>query len=80
MKLILGKYEFTFKPNITYKVYESEWLDSITFFIKTERYEVINNFSMGYRLLINNRGGDKDIPFHSGTFDFLPKDIEVNEL
>lgn len=41
-----------------------------------EKYEVLD-CRLGPRLLINNKDGVKDIPFHMGTAGLLPNFIKV---
>lgn len=64
-----------------YGIEEFEELDycGISFTKGEERYQLIHNFHMGNRLLINNLEENKDIPFKEETFHLLPEDIKVVE-
>jgi hypothetical protein len=87
---ILDKYIFLYDSSIKFETYKCESYYGIIFMIDGDgnsivnpthgRYDVVHNFVLGDRLLICNQNGWKDIPFHSGTFGFLPKGIEVIEL
>lgn len=49
----------------------------IIFIEKTGRYEIIYS-KMGTRLLLNSSNGEsRDLPFHSGTWHFLPDTVKV---
>jgi hypothetical protein len=48
---------------------------------KDARYDIVHHYHMDWeRLIINNKEGWKDLPFHKGTYRFLPNTIEVIEL
>ena len=87
---VIGNKLFIFNPEIRYETYQNEWYYGIIFFIEGEgddlickdgRYDVVHHYHMDWeRLLINNKDGWKDLPFHNGTFRFLPDQIKVLEL
>jgi hypothetical protein len=79
--LILNNYRFIFPNNTVYEKYSTESYCGIIFHINNYRYDIVNNYVMGFRLIINDLdGGWKDIPFKKATFGFLPDIIEVTEL
>jgi hypothetical protein len=86
----LGNKLFIFDSSIRIETYQNKWYYGIIFFFPNEgdgliskdgRYDVVHHYHMDWeRLLINNKDGVKDLPFHSGTFRFLPDEIKVLEL
>ncbi len=87
---VLGKHLFIFDSNMKYETYQNEWYYGIIFFIdgegdgliyKDARYDVVHHYHMDWeRLIINTKEGWKDLPFHEGTFRFLPDQVKVLEL
>lgn len=83
----LGNYSFSFDPLISYKTHECESYSCIIFYLDgvttpftyedCHTYEIVNNYHMGYRLIINNERGWADLPFKEATFGFLPEEIKV---
>ena len=81
---------FIFGPQIKYETYSNEWYYGIIFLIPNEgdglickegRYDIVHHYHMDWeRLIINNKEGWKDLPFHGGTYKFLPEGIQVLEL
>lgn len=81
--LLLGRYKFEidYDLSISYQRYACESYTGLIFITEDgDKYDVVNNYSMGFRLLINNKDGWKDIPFNSSTFWFLPPGIIVEEV
>lgn len=77
-KYILGKYTFYFTGEC--KTYSCESYSGIIFYDKDHgEYDVVNNRFMGFRLLISNSNGVKDMPFNPATFSFLPDSVSVEE-
>lgn len=78
-KYILDKYLFIF--DASYETYSCESYSGIIFYSNGNKYDVVNNYLMGFRLIINEANGSwRDIPFKPATFGFLPNNIEVREL
>lgn len=45
---------------------------------KDGKYDIVYHFNLDWiRLVINNKCGSFDLPFHEGTFRFLPPGVEV---
>jgi hypothetical protein len=87
---VLGNKLFIFPNHVRYETYSNEWYYGIIFifegegnpsFGKDARYDVVHHYHMDWeRLIINDKEGWKDIPFHEGTFRFLPDEIKVLKL
>ena len=87
---VLGKHLFLFDSDIRYETYQNEWYYGIIFLFdgegdgfyhKDAKYDVVHHYHMDWeRLIINDKDGWKDLPFHKGTFRFLPDRIKVLEL
>ncbi len=87
---VMGNKLFVFELNQRFETYQNEWYYGITFFVedggngilyKESRYDVVYHYHMDWeRLNINNKEGWKDLPFHKGTYRFLPDSIKVLEL
>ncbi len=87
---VLGKKLFIFDSDIKYETYSNKWYYGIIFlmpcegdslFCKDERYDVVHHYHMEWeRLIINTKDGWKDLPFHKGTYRFLPDQVKVLEL
>lgn len=86
----LGKKLFVFDPKIKFETYQNKWYYGIIFIIpgegdgilsKDARYDVVHHYHMDWeRLIINTKEGWKDLPFHAGTYRFLPDGVKVIEL
>lgn len=87
---VLGKKLFIFDNDLKYETYQNEWYYGIIFLIPNEgdglistdaRYDVVHHYHMDWeRLIINTKEGFKDLPFHAGTYRFLPRGVQVLEL
>lgn len=78
---VLGSYVLTFDVAIKVESFSCESYDGVVFTVGDKTYQVINNYHMGPRLIINpHAGGFEDMPFKPETFGFLPKGIVANEL
>lgn len=74
----LGDFIINLNDDVKYERYHDKHYDGIIFYDKDGgKYDVVNNYLMGYRLIINNHEGFKDIPFRESTFCFLPAGVEV---
>lgn len=87
----LGKNLFIFDSSIVkYELYKNEWYYGIIFILENQgngifgphaRYDVVHHYHMDWeRLVINDKEGWKDLPFHEGTFRFLPEGVKVLRL
>jgi len=77
----LGNYMFLYPTKFEYEKYSCKDYSGIIFETEDCRYDVCNNYLMGWRLIINPKaGGFKDIPFKPSTFGFLPDEIIVKEI
>lgn len=78
---ILGPYALTFDATIKVESFSCESYDGVAFTAGDKAYQVINNYHMGPRLIINpHAGGFEDVPFKPETFWLLPKDVVAKEL
>lgn len=78
MIFTLDKYKLSF-DNIKYETFKNSSYYGIIFNINNDRYELIHNYILGNRLLINTSRVNKDIPFKKETFGFLPDCIKCEE-
>jgi len=77
----LDRYVVLYPPDMKYETYKCKWYYGIIFYVDDGKWDLIHNIYMGNRLLINEHEyWLKDIPFHKGTFRFLPEGIEVLDL
>ena len=77
----LGNYLFLYPTKLEKERYSCKDYSGIIFETDDCRYDVCNNYLMGFRLIINPKaGGFKDIPFKPATFGLLPEDIIVKEI
>lgn len=77
----LDEYLFIYPTKLEYEKYSCKDYSGIIFETEDCRYDVCNNYLLGWRLIINPKtGGFKDIPFKPATFGFLPKEITVKEI
>lgn len=78
---VLGSYVLTFDAIIKVESFSCESYDGVAFTVDDKNYQVINNYHMGPRLVINPRaGGFEDVPFKPETFWLLPEGIVAKEL
>lgn len=77
----IDKFLIEFDDDLQFHTYVDKWYYGIIFITANGRYEIIHNYFLGNRLLINNdEFSCKDIPFKQETFSFLPNNIIVTEL
>lgn len=75
------QYLITYDSSIRAELFYCEWYYGITFYINDSKYELIHNYALGNRILINlHEGWFQDIPFKPATFDFLPPGIQAKEI
>lgn len=78
---VLDKYMITYPKRYKVETYSTKDYYGIIFFTEDCKYDVIHNYFMGNRIIINHEaGGFQDIPFKPATFGFLPEDIIVREM
>lgn len=79
-KHIVGPYVLTYDASLKTETFSEDCCCGITFYLKDGRYQVVNNYHMGLRLIVNyHNGGWQDIPFKPSSFWVLPS-VEVSEL
>lgn len=77
---ILGPYILQFDADMPIETFSEPWYHGIIFLAEDGRYQVINNYYWGPRLIINPKaGGCEDIPFKPETFGFLPEGVTACE-
>jgi hypothetical protein len=78
---VLGPYVLTFDAAIKVEYFSCESYNGVMFTVGDKKYQVVNNYYMGPRLIINPlAGGFEDIPFKPGTFWLLPEGATAEEL
>lgn len=83
----VGRYDLMFNSTVAHAPYvASEDIHGVEFTVDGVRYDVVGNRHLGERLIIRTvgvefgyPGSSKDIPFHRGTFGFLPECITAVE-
>lgn len=73
----IDNYLLSFKKSTKKETFKCSSYYGITFYIDNDRYEILHNYNLGNRLLINNQDGWKDVPFSKKTFFFLPDEILI---
>jgi len=77
----IDKYILTFDHNIKTEIFSETQYYGIIFHMDNGKYEVMHNFDLGNRLLINlKNGANKDVPFKEETFWLLPPVINAKEM
>lgn len=77
----LDFYLLSFDKDMKHETYDEPWYYGIIFYdSEGGKYDVIQNYLLGSRLIINNKDGWKDIPFKEATFSFLPPGVEAKVL
>jgi hypothetical protein len=77
MKITFEDYIFTVNDDIEYCTFDEKSYHGITFYVDGNQYELIRGV-MGDRLVISHKDGSwKDVPFHEGTWGFLPEEIQI---
>ncbi len=67
---------------IPHSTFECRDYRGVIFYKDDFKYEVIHS-ALGVRLLINHEtwlGFFRDLPFHEGTWRFLPEEVQVDML
>ncbi len=77
---ILDKYIIHYDNSIIPEFFSEKSYYGIIFYINDGRYELIHNFHLGNRILINEKSGWQDIPFKKETFGFLPPGVRAEEI
>jgi hypothetical protein len=72
----LGPYLITYDTTMKTETFSEASYHGIIFITSEARYQLINNYHLGTRLIINpHDGGCQDIPFKPATFVFLPEGV-----
>lgn len=78
---VLDKYLITYPIGLEVETYNEKWYYGIIFNTSEGRFDVMHNYALGNRLIINRKDGSwSDIPFKSATFDFLPEGVKTIEI
>lgn len=78
---VLGNYLLVYNASIEVEIFSCEDYDGIIFLMEDARYQLINNYHMGPRLVINPwNGGFQDMPFKPDTFWLLPPGVQASQL
>lgn len=78
---ILDRYLITYPIGFEVEIYNEKWYYGIIFKTAEGRYDVLHNYALGNRLIINKKDGSwNDIPFKPATFDFLPEGVKTIEI
>ena len=78
---VLGEYLITYDASIKVEMFSEKDYHGIYFFMEDGQYQLINNFHMGPRMIINLKNGyNHDIPFKPATFSFLPPGVTACEM
>jgi hypothetical protein len=77
----LGPYRIHYPSHLRVETFREESYDGIIFIMEDARYQLINNYAMGTRLIINpHDGGFKDMPFNVRSFAWLPEGVTATEI
>lgn len=79
MQVRVGGYELSFN-DIEHETFSCKDNNGVTFIKDGYRYQVVDCL-LGVRLIINSNteyGFLKDMPFHKGTWEFLPAEVRVS--
>jgi hypothetical protein len=78
---VLGEYVITYDASIKTEMFSCADYNEIMFHMENGRYQIVNNYHMGPRLIINPAaGGFRDVPFKPETFWLLPPGVRANQL
>ncbi len=81
MVLTIGAFRLTFPDDLTFETYECADYDGVIFTVDGVRYDIVNNKTLGHRLLISEGLGHlRDLPLHEKTVSFMPDVIQVEKL
>lgn len=77
---LLGPYRITYPCHMAVATYRCEWYDGIILRDGAVKYDLVNNYHMGTRLLISEPPSRcKDVPFYSDTFWLLPAGVTAEK-
>ncbi len=78
---VLDNYLITYPIDMEVETYSEKWYYGIIFRTAEGKFDVVHNYALGNRLIINkNDGSWSDIPFKPATFGFLPDDVKTIEI
>lgn len=82
IQIKFSKYVVSFNPNdIEYETYDESSYHGIIFKDSEARYDLIHHKFDWDRMIVNYKDGSyKDLPFHEGTFRFLPACIKIERV
>lgn len=77
---VIGDYILVYSPDVKIETFSCESYHGIMFFNQKGCYQVLNNYHMGPRMIINEHDGyHQDLPFKPATFGFLPPEVQAFE-
>ncbi len=79
IQLKFGDFVVSFSPDIKHETYENFSYRGVIFYDENGKYDVIYHHTINWnRMIVNYPAGSyKDLPFHEGTFRFLPECVKV---
>jgi len=80
MEIRIGNFLILFK-NIQYETYDDPSYYGVIFKDDKAKYDIIHHRFDWTRLIVNYINGSwQDLPFHEGTFRFLPECVKVERI
>lgn len=78
---VLDRYLITYPIGFKVEIYNEKWYYGIIFVTEEGRFDLLHNYALGNRLIINRKDGSwHDIPFKPATFGFLPDCVKTIEI
>jgi len=79
IQFIFGSFLVSFQENsIQYEMYDDPSYYGIIFRDDNAKYDLIHHRFDWTRMIVNYKDGSyRDLPFHEGTFRFLPENVKV---
>lgn len=75
------KYMIQFPFNLKFKLYDEHYFNGIIFYKGDYRYDLCHNVVDWNRIIISCKDGSyKDLPFHEGTWHFLPDGVTIRKI
>lgn len=82
IQLTIGGFMVSFdEDTISHKTYNEESYYGVIFEDDEAKYDIIHHRFDWTRMIVNYKDGSyKDLPFHEGTFRFLPDYVKVERI
>lgn len=78
---VLDTYLIKYPVCFNVETFNCEYYYGIIFRNQIGKFEVMHNYALGNRILLNFHDGSwQDIPFKPATFGFLPEEVEAIEI